>query len=302
MVSPQPGIFALNSQHFYFLEYNIRQDAPIEAVIASLETIYTKQEQSHVILAFGSALWRRFALRPEFSFEPFTSLYGPFNHVAIASQHDLLVWLHADNQSVLCDGLNYVMEQLGEYVDLKLECNGFTYKDDRDLTGFVDGSANPKTEQEKEQAALIQAPHDYAGGSFVLTQKWVHKLKKFDALSIPQQEKVIGRTKVDSIELEGDNMPQDSHVSRTDVSLNNTPLKIYRRSAPFANAHESGLYFMGFSCEQLRFEIQLQRMYGLTEDNIYDKLIDYSDAINSAYWFAPSETTLKTLFSTKKQI
>ncbi len=88
-----------------------------------------------------------------------------------------------------------------------------------------------------------------AGGAFVLSQKWVHDLEAFRALPIPEQECVIGRTKADSIELEGAAMPATSHVSRTDVKVDGVAQKIYRRSTPFGGAAELGLYFLAFACE-----------------------------------------------------
>ena len=131
---------------------------------------------------------------------------------------------------------------------------------------------------------------------FVLTQKWVHDLAEFHALPEQAQEKIIGRTKPDSIEFEGDDMPENSHVSRTDVKVDNVAMKLYRRSVPFGNSSEKGLYFLGFACEQNRFQVQLERMFGLSDDGIYDKLVDYSKAVNSAYWFAPSQKQLEVLF------
>ena len=104
-------------------------------------------------------------------------------------------------------------------------------------------------------AALVPDGETSAGGAFVVTQKWVHDLPKFEALPVGDQERVTGRTKPDSIELEGDAMPPDSDVSRTDVKLHGTALKIFRRSAPFGGAGEKALYFIAFSCDPMRFDV-----------------------------------------------
>ncbi len=158
----------------------------------------------------------------------------------------------------------------------------------RDLTRFIDGSANPKEDDRLEATFL---PYDVAGagGAFVMFQKWVHDRLNFDAPPVPDQEPVIRRTKRDSIELEGDAMPTDSHVSRTDVKLDGAALKIFRSCAPFSGAVEKGLYFIAFSCDPMRFDVMLQRMFGNWEDNEHDHLIHYNTPTSGSYWFAPSE-------------
>lgn len=113
-------------------------------------------------------------------------------------------------------------------------------------------------------------------------------MAEFNTLSEEEQERVIGRTKPDSIELTGDAMPADSHVSRTDVKQDSVALKIYRRSFPFGGANEHGLYFLAFSCDPLRFDIMLKRMYGTAGDGLKDRLTEYSEAVTGSYWFEPS--------------
>jgi putative iron-dependent peroxidase len=123
----------------------------------------------------------------------------------------------------------------------------------------------------------------------------VHDSDAFLALPEPEQERVIGRTKPDSIELEGDAMPPDSHVSRTDVSVDGVPQKIYRRSVPFGSVGEHGLYFLAFACDLRRFEIQLRRMFGVADDGEHDRLIEFSKPTTGSYWFAPSEQAMRSL-------
>jgi len=99
---------------------------------------------------------------------------------------------------------------------------------------------------------------------------------------------VIGRTKLDAVELTKDVMPADAHVSRTDLNVNGEALKIYRRSKPYGTVLEHGLYFVGFSQSLHRLSLQLDSMYGLTADGIGDRLTDFSQAVTSSYWFVPS--------------
>ena len=131
-----------------------------------------------------------------------------------------------------------------------------------------------------------------AGGSFVLTQRWVHDLLAFHALPLDEQEGVIGRTKPDSVELEGAAMPKTSHVSRTDLERNGSALKLYRRSAPIGTVEEHGLYFLAFSCDPRRFQMILESMFGDIGDGLHDRLIEFSKPTSGSFYFAPSEEEL----------
>ena len=179
---------------------------------------------------------------------------------------------------------------------LKLDLAGFQYLDSRDLIGFIDGTANPKEEKARE-AALIPEGQTGAGGAFVLSQQWVHNLPAFNTLSQSEQEQVVGRTKPDSIELEGEAMPPTSHVSRTDYKENGKAMKIVRRSAPYGTVEEHGLYFLAFACELYRFQVLLERMFGTSGDGVSDQLIRYSKPVTSSYWFAPSREGLMQVCS-----
>lgn len=296
MPTPQSAIFQENSNQFYHLEYQVNPTQPSSNIISALQKALTKQsDQIHLVIAFGKQLWQQ--LNPAWTpveLEDFTTLTSPQGHTAPTTQRDLLIWLHSQNHDDNFDQVLHIQNALSEVAELQLDLPGFTYHDSRDLIGFVDGTANPKEDQ-RQLAAVIPAGRTGAGGCYVLSQKWVHKLNDFNQLPVEMQEKVVGRTKQDDIELEGDDMPADSHVSRTDVKVDGKAMKIYRRSAPYGSATESGLYFLSFACELERFSIQLKRMYGLTEDGLTDKLIDFSDAVNSSYWFAPSEQDLAQL-------
>ncbi|MDH5749785.1 MAG: Dyp-type peroxidase, partial [Rhodospirillales bacterium] len=173
---------------------------------------------------------------------------------------------------------------------------GFLYRDSRDLTGFIDGTANPKG-GDIQIAALIPEGSNEAGGALMLSQRWVHDLEAFGKVPVAEQERIIGRTKPDSIELEGDAMPPDSHVSRTDVKVGEIAQKIYRRSFPIGTAAEHGLYFLAFACDIGRFQVQLERMFGVAGDGVHDRLIEFSKPVTGSYWFAPSMETLADVIS-----
>ena len=151
--------------------------------------------------------------------------------MAPATQHGLLLWLHGDDEGALFDAAITVDTLLKEIAEVALEIRGFMYHDARDLSGFIDGTENPDGEARK-QVALIPEGEIGAGGSLVLSQKWIHRLESFRTLSQSEQEGVIGRTKPDSVELDDDVMPENSHVSRSDVKINGQSQKLFRRSVP----------------------------------------------------------------------
>src|SRR5262249_21296646 len=140
------------------------------------------------------------------------------------------------------------------------------------------------------------------GGSHVLAMRWVHDLEAFDALAVGDQERVIGRTKSDNVELEGDRKPARGHLSRVQVTEHGKELEIYRRSVPYGSVAEHGLYFVAFSADRTRFDRMLTRMFGGGPDGVRDRLTDFSRPESGAFYFAPSLTTLRGLAGTSKDV
>ncbi len=287
MPTPQSGIFVEGTRFHHYLEYEVTGDFSA----SSIGEIIEAAGNAEAVVAFGNDLWRKSSPSAPEALRDFEAIDGGADLKSPATQHDLLLCFHAADHDDVLDAALSAQRVLDGTARLKLDVPGFVYRDSRDLTGFVDGSANPK-EDARFEAALVPAGEASAGGAFVMTQKWVHDLPKFEAVSVPDQERIIGRTKPDSIELEGDAMPPDSHVSRTDVKLDGTALKIYRRSAPFGGAGEKGLYFIAFSCDPMRFDVMLQRMFGTWKDELHDQLVHYSSPVSGSYWFAPSQEDL----------
>jgi len=299
MATPQSGIFVEGHRCLHALEYTLAPDVSTHTITpgvqAAIEAVHATEAEA--VFAFGAQLWARIARdRMPGGFTDFQPIDGPKAH-APATQRDILVWLHAPARDQIMDAVLAVDGVLSTFVTRALDMPGFVYHDSRDLTGFVDGSANPKDDMAKREAALVPDGEPGAGGTIVLSQKWVHDLSKFNELNIPDQERVIGRTKPDSIELEGDAQPIDSHVSRTDLKINGIGQKMFRRSFPYGVASEHGLYFLAFACEQARFDNVLASMYGLGEDGISDHLLDFSTPVTGSYWFAPSEEDLEAVLA-----
>ena len=278
----QDTIFKTDFQHYKYLEYSMH-----EGDLSSLaENILKPQANSRALVAFGPALSSK--LFPQ-------NLPEEFNEFEVitktktfpATQRDLFIWVHGKTVADVFDRARQLDQLLPSSSSLKLEKDGFIYHDSRDLTGFIDGSANPQGE--KGLAAAIIPDGPAAGGSIVLTQQWNHKLDMFGIMPEVEQEKVIGRTKPDSIEFEGDDMPENSHVAKNDIP----GTKIFRRSAPFGNLQEHGLYFLSFSCEQKRYDILLDSMAG--SNGTYDRIMDFSTPITGSYFYCPAKELLQKI-------
>ena len=205
-----------------------------------------------------------------------------------ATQHDALIWMSGSTYDVVFDMARTVIQDLAGKAALQQETSSWSYRHDRDLTGFVDGSENP-TLLDAPADALLPGGVPGTGGSVLLLQKWKHRTAEWEALSVAQQELVMGRTKVESIELE--KKPQDSHVARTDQDKFG---HIFRRNMPYGNVEDHGTVFVGFSAEQRRLTKMLESMAGLV-DGTRDALTRYTRPLTGAYYFVPSVESMREL-------
>ena len=304
----QAGLFTDSSRFGRFIEVNFFAEVGAEQIKALLSELLVLRddlpEHHYLQFAFGANCWDKInpAWRPA-DLKSFEDLTGIKDLAMPGTQADLLIWLHGHDADQLLPVQLAVYPLLDSLATIQLDLQGIKNFEGRDLIGFVDGTANPK-EDKRLDAALIPAGEVGTGGSYVLSQRWQHNLDAFNALSVSAQEKVVGRTKVDDIELEGDDMPADSHVSRTDADVDGVAMKIYRKSLPYLASQlhaeeegkpDHGLYFFAFACEMRRFEVQLERMLGIDADGICDHLMQFSKAKTGSYWFMPSETDLQNL-------
>ncbi len=297
MGEPQTGIFTQIGPHHHYLEFTIDDGVKTATLKSTLRDIHAAalHDTQTLVIAFGRDLHSRLSNgnAPE-ELRDFTEIQGIDGISAPATQRDIWFWIQGPTPDINLDVAMRISNALNGTARLDLEVLGYAYHGNRDLIGFVDGTANPKTDEDQRNAALVP---NSTGGSFLLTQKWKHDLKAFNALDVSQQEAIVGRTKEDDIELEGDAMPADSHVSRTDAKEDGIALKLWRRSSPYGNVAENGLYFVAFACNIRRFDVQLNRMYGVTDDGLHDQLIHYSKAVSGAYWYVPGASELSEILS-----
>jgi putative iron-dependent peroxidase len=178
------------------------------------------------------------------------------------------------------------------------EVSGFRYFDARDLLGFVDGTANPAGQDIPAAALVGDEDPDFAGGTYVVVQKYLHDLSGWNAVSPDEQEKIIGRTKIDNVEIDDDNAPRKSHKSlATIVDEQGVERDILRDNMPFGSAGrgEFGTYFIGYSRHLWVTEKMLERMFVGDPPGKYDRLLDFSVAKTGTTFFAPSRKVLTAL-------
>lgn len=276
MAAHQDGIFSEDVDHHVFLEFALRAT---DRRLPASELVVAPVEAGSQVVAFGPAL-------TDVPLPPFVTIEGQHGFVAPGTQQDLFIWLHGLRRDELFARALAWRDALAPVAEVAFEHHGFKFRDSRDLTGFVDGTANPKAD------ARLEAALTSDGGAYVLAQRWVHDLAAFAALPVWDQERVFGRTKPDSVELTGDAMPPDSHVSRTDLP----GTKIWRRSAPVGGVRDAGLFFLAFGADVARFQTLLQSMFGLAGDGVYDRMLRFSKPITGSFYYAPPTAALKSAF------
>jgi putative iron-dependent peroxidase len=256
------------------------------------------------IVGIGHDLWDRlgFDKKPH-ELKPFAPIKGA-THSAPATPGDLLFHIRSERPDICFEFERILLDSLGSAVSVVDEVTGFRYFDARDLLGFVDGTANP-TGIDLPVAALVgDEDADFAGGSYVVVQKYLHDLAAWAQIPTPLQEKIIGRTKIDNIEIDDDDAPRKSHKSlATIVDDAGNEFDILRDNMPFGRPGqgEFGTYFIGYSRYLWVIEKMLQRMYVGDPPGSYDRLLDFSTPHTGTTFFAPCRPTLQKLAQTAQQ-
>src|SRR5579862_235428 len=293
MYTPQAGIFALGTSSHTYLEFDIvdaKKRNEFASTISAIREPRTTTGGVNFVIGFRPELWR--GVVPDDAppgVEGFNKeIQGKEGFVMPATQHDALVWLSGSAYDVIFDMARSVVHDLAGQALLVEETCSWSYRHDRDLTGFIDGSENP-TLLDAPLAALLPEGVPGAAGTVLLLQKWKHKIAEWEALPVHQQERIMGRTKLDSVELE--DKPSDSHVARTDQDEFG---HIFRRNMPYGSVGQHGTMFVGFSAEQKRLSRMLDSMAGLV-NGTRDALTRYTVPLSGSYYFVPSVESLQRL-------
>jgi porphyrinogen peroxidase len=229
--------------------------------------------------------------------KPFAAIKGAA-HDAPSTSGDLLFHIRSERTDLCFEFERILLDNLGDGVTVVDEVTGFRYFDARDLLGFVDGTANPTGLDLPASALVGEEDADFAGGSYVVVQKYLHDLGAWAKTPTPLQEEIIGRTKIDNIELDDDDAPRKSHKSLATIEdADGNEYDILRDNMPFGRPgqQEFGTYFIGYSRYLWVIEKMLQRMYIGDPPGAYDRLLDFSTPHTGVTFFAPTRSTLQTL-------
>ncbi|WP_348787432.1 Dyp-type peroxidase [Leifsonia sp. NPDC080035] len=246
----------------------------------------------------GAELWRRITdATPPRELHPFREIAGPV-HTAVATPGDLLFHIRAERGDFCFEFERQLLDALGDAVTVVDEVSGFRYFDSRDLLGFVDGTANPTGGDMASAAIVGDEDPDHAGGSYVVVQKYLHDLTAWNALPVPSQESVIGRTKVENIELDDVEHGQKAHKTLATITDEaGVEHDILRDNMPFGapGRGEFGTYFIGYSRALWVIERMLERMFVGEPAGSYDRILDFSTAATGTTFFVPTRGFLEAL-------
>jgi porphyrinogen peroxidase len=302
-VAPQPVVAQL-TRAAIFLVATINPGADNEArvralcgdVSSLLRAVGFRDLEGRLscVMAFGSDAWDRLFGTPKpKGLHPFREIHG--SHHAVSTPGDVLLHMRAARMDLCFELASQIMARLNGAVTIADEVHGFGYFDDRDLFGFVDGTENPVDEAAARATLIGEEDAAFAGGSYVITQKYLHDIAGWNALPVEVQEKIIGRTKLSDIELDDAVKPSYAHNNLTTIVEDGEQLEIVRDNMPFGEfgKGEFGTYFIGYARSPHRIEQMLENMFVGKPPGNYDRLLDFSRAVTGTLFFVPSATFLE---------
>ncbi|USD65957.1 Dyp-type peroxidase [Vibrio sp. SCSIO 43136] len=297
MSSSQPAIVADAGPFALYVQLKVQTNHSrvlerLQALPEMVEVLNHHQPQADlkVSVAFSHSFWAQTNQSMPSELVPFPEL-GEGDAHAPSTDVDVLLHCHSHRHDLHFYVLRKLLADIEQDVDVVDETYGYRYLDSRDMTDFIDGTENPAGEKRAEVALIPEG--DFAGGAYVMVQRFIHQLPAWNRLSVEKQEKIIGRTKPDSIEL--DDVPPTSHVGRVDIKEEGVGLKIVRHSLPYGSVSgEHGLLFIAYCNTVHNFQAMLDSMYGVT-DGKTDMMLRFTKAVTGAYFFAPANEMLAAM-------
>jgi porphyrinogen peroxidase len=249
------------------------------------------------VMAFGAGAWDQLfgSPRPK-ELHVFPEIRSG-KRVAVSTPGDVFFHIRAKRMDLCFETATQIMEAIGDAVTAVDEVHGFRYFDDRDLLGFVDGTENPTGDTATEAVVIGDEDPTFAGGSYIIVQKYLHDLDGWNALSTEAQENIIGRKKLSDIELDDAVKPTSAHSALTTIVEDGKEIKIVRENMPFGRPGmaEFGTYFIGYSKSPRIIELMIENMFIGRPPGNYDRLLDFSTALTGTLFFAPSATFLENV-------
>lgn len=301
-MTAQSVFLPLPSDHARFIVLRLK-DLSIEDFKEQLEQLFTTRDrlitqhpnaQIKTGVAFGPELWAKLYHQAPVGFKQLEPIQGLFDMPVVPA--DVLIHI-ASARADICFALSQAFfEGIRDQVEVLDERVCFRYFDGRDITGFIDGTENPQFPDDRAEVALVgEDAGIFQDGSFIFAQRYAHNLEKWKKLKVDAQEQVMGRTKLESIELDDDVKPANAHVARTVVEdEEGEEMEILRHSLPYGDGRgDQGLFFIAYTKDLNIIDVMLERMFGTSGDGIHDRLLHFVTPMDGAYYFAPSEELLE---------
>lgn len=249
------------------------------------------------VVGIGSDAWDRVygGARPA-RLHPFAEIHGE-RHTAPATPGDLFFHIKAEQLDLCFELASRLTQRLHGSATVVDEVHGFRYFDRRDLLGFVDGTENPVGPAVDRALIVGDDDPDFAGGSYVVIQKYLHDVAAWNAMSVEQQEAAVGREKLSDIELPDDQKAPGAHTALTSIEdEDGTELQILRDNMPFGSvsgAGEYGTYFIGYTRDPAVIERMLRNMFVGDPPGTTDRLLEVSTAVTGSLFFVPTVDQLE---------
>jgi putative iron-dependent peroxidase len=243
------------------------------------------------VVGIGDRVWERLfgAPRPA-ELHPLPEFAGA-RHRAVSTPGDLLFHIRAHRPDLCFELAQRLTDRLRGSAEVVDEVHGFRSFDERDLLGFVDGTENPEGGAAADAVTVAEDDPAFAGGSYVVVQKYLHDLDGWDALPTEEQERAIGRTKLSDLELPDEVKPSNSHVAlNTIVDDDGEERQIVRFNMPFGavGKREFGTYFIAYASSPEVIEQMLTNMFIGKPPGNTDRILDFSTAVTGNLFFAPT--------------
>lgn len=305
MAREQFGVCAEPNLHSYYLLFNVldNKNAFVRAALSKLPAMFDNyadqfsEANMTTVIAIGANYWDDFYpnARPK-KLKPFSAMKCD-DRIAPANNYDLFIEIRSDRADVNHVVSTKVCELLGESVELIEQVKGFRYLDGRDLTGFVDGTENPKGMHKRDVALVDEASDaEFIKGSYLHIQRYRHNMNLWQSLEEKQQEDIFGRTKRDDIEYASADKPATAHTKRANLKdADGNSIELLRQSMPYGHMKVQGLFFLSYCKTPENFELILKSMIEGDAQGNFDHMLKYTQAETGAAFFAPSVDFIEAL-------
>lgn len=301
-MTAQSVILPLPSDHARFIVLNLKDlsvddfKKSLDAFFSTRDRLITQHPNAEIktSVAFGPALWSKLHDQTPEGFKQLDPIHGSFHMPVVPA--DVLIHIAAARTDICFALSQSLFDGIADKIELLDERVCFRFFDGRDLTGFIDGTENPQFPDDRAETALLgDDANIFADGSFIFAQRYVHDLEKWKRLKVDAQEHVMGRSKLESIEMDDDEKPDNAHIARTVIEdEEGEELEILRHSLPYGDGKgDQGLFFIAYTKDLTRIDRMLLRMFGTSGDGIHDRLLHFVTPVDGAYFFAPNEELLE---------